>query len=435
MNRTGGLLIALLAISCTVMAAVDSTDPALKGWWAFEDTSTMNPLDAIGTFSMGIQGETSRLSYVDGKLGKGLHFDTAAIWADAATSPASCGITGWPLSITAWVKTDVVDEAMMVLSFGDKGQPHGVGLGIQNGSCAALTRYWEGEQRWHGTTSVADTQWHFLAMSIDADTTDTMLYTYAQVPVDSADSTIYVYDTSCVITIDSTDTMFYIYGGDTANPVIVDSVDTMLYAYDTSCAIIDSSDTTLYTYGDDSTNAIDSAFLIHNWGRIYTDGVEETSLTYQSQFSRTSPFEASKFPPTYSLLTLGRWQRKWHPSWYFKGTMDEVRLFSRALSQAEVIEVMNSTELYVDALRKPDDMLPASQFHIRARAGLIHIFLPGDAAAVALYTPDGRRIVKKEIKSQLKNIAVGSHLSSGLYIVSVKNSAGNCATRAVTLSR
>ena len=91
-----------------------------------------------------------------------------------------------------------------------------------------------------------------------------------------------------------------------------------------------------------------NAFFAHKTEFIYIDGVKQTLRDGQGNISNDIRFNNSAFHPTSFIgvqkpycVSCGDWI---HPdgiqyrSW-FKGFMDEIRIFNRALSEPEILEL------------------------------------------------------------------------------------------------
>jgi hypothetical protein len=140
--------------SFTTMGDITITDPALVGWWAFDEGSGSKALDFSGHGNDGTLG--GGVKWAPGILGSALQLTSGYVAIDGVVK----GLTGTNLTLSAWIKTTQGSEGNLFAA-NDSASAHPLMFGISGGNPYAYDNG-AGTQYPAPTGAVNDNQWHML---------------------------------------------------------------------------------------------------------------------------------------------------------------------------------------------------------------------------------------------------------------------------------
>ena len=140
--------------SFTTMADIAITDPALVGWWTFDEGTGTKALDFSGHGNTGTFG--GGVKWAPGILGSAIELTNGYVAIDGVVK----GLTGTNLTLSAWIKTTQGSEGNLFAA-NDSASAHPLMFGISGGNPYAYDNG-AGTQYPAPTGAVNDNQWHML---------------------------------------------------------------------------------------------------------------------------------------------------------------------------------------------------------------------------------------------------------------------------------
>ncbi len=147
----------VLCVGLIQTTTVNAADPALVGWWEFDETSGTIASDSSGNGNHGaLQGDPQ---WVTGKVGGALEFDGDGDYVDIG----GVGISGIaPRTIAGWARASTTDipSWTTVFGFAPDGDTDGTYYDIEVDDAGNYVVYVGG---WQAVFCPVDTQWHHFA--------------------------------------------------------------------------------------------------------------------------------------------------------------------------------------------------------------------------------------------------------------------------------
>jgi regulation of enolase protein 1 (concanavalin A-like superfamily)/transcriptional regulator CtsR len=149
-----------------VTEGASTIDPTMKVWWKYDETSGTTASDATGNGRSGSLLNGLQFTGVTGQFGKALTFDYVD---DVVRYNQSPGISAYPFSLCAWVKTSSTQKQTAVF-LGDAttdGKYFTIGMNSGKGNITARnTTHYEAT----GSTVISNGAWHLIVGVFESST-------------------------------------------------------------------------------------------------------------------------------------------------------------------------------------------------------------------------------------------------------------------------
>jgi len=157
-------LTALVFVCAAALSATATADPHLVAWWKLDDEGTGTVIDSSGNGHHGaLVGDAH---FVPGLYDEALELDgeNDYVVIDGYKGIVGDGTNTPPYSITAWIKTVGDGE---IVGWGNSGGGNRMEFRVNNGRL----RHEPGGGNTQGDTAVNDGQWHYVAVTVRANST------------------------------------------------------------------------------------------------------------------------------------------------------------------------------------------------------------------------------------------------------------------------
>ncbi len=162
------MAVVLLAVPLS-FADIDSA--TIMGMWLFDDGNGNTATDSSG---QGNDGDIHGAKWVDGKFGKALEFDGTDNWVEVPHSNTVGFKGGVSFTITCYFKGNKVGGSLVGKNYEDTSQALPWYLIWDNGTNNTVSLYLRDSAGTsfpaHGSTMIADEEWHFIAGRADVST-------------------------------------------------------------------------------------------------------------------------------------------------------------------------------------------------------------------------------------------------------------------------